>query len=67
MTFVATGRTIFPMIWGEPKPGRVRPQQTLASVWPKMFFLLLLVVLGLYIPPVANTLIQQVAASVGGS
>jgi hydrogenase-4 component F len=65
MTFVATGRTIFPMIWGEPKQSRSWPRQTLLSVFPKMVFLVALVVLGVYIPPVVNGLIQEVAASVG--
>ncbi len=63
MTFIATGRTIFPMIWGEPRHARDWPRQTLLSVAPKMFFLVVLVVLGVYIPRVANDLIQQVALS----
>lgn len=66
MTFVATGRTIFPMIWGMPKQRRTWPRQTLLSVVPKLFFLVVLVVLGIYIPPVVNGLLQQVAASVEG-
>ena len=66
MSFVATGRTIFPMIWGEPKQSRSWPRQTFVSAVPKMFFLVALVALGIYIPPVVNGLIQQVAASVEG-
>jgi hydrogenase-4 component F len=64
MTFVATGRTIFPMIWGEPTTSRTWPRQTFLSVFPKVVFLVALIVLGVYIPPVVNGLIQQVAASV---
>jgi len=64
MTFVATGRTIFPMIWGEPKQSRTWPRQTFLSVFPKMVFLVALIVLGVYIPPVVNGLIQAVAATV---
>ncbi|HEX7672490.1 MAG TPA: proton-conducting transporter membrane subunit [Polyangiaceae bacterium] len=66
MTFVATGRTVFPMIWGEPKIHFTSPRQTFLSASPKMAFLVALVVLGVYIPPVANRLIQQVALSLGG-
>lgn len=66
MTFVATGRTIFPMIWGAPKQSRTWPRQTFLSAVPKMLFLVALIVLGVYIPPVVNGLIQQVAASVEG-
>lgn len=66
MTFVATGRTVFPMIWGEPKQRRTWPRQTFLSSLPKMLFLAALLVLGVYIPPAVNELLQQVAASVEG-
>jgi hydrogenase-4 component F len=64
MTFVATGRTIFPMIWGQPRQSHAWPRQTFWSASPKMFFLFVLIVLGVYIPPIVNQLIQEVAASV---
>jgi hydrogenase-4 component F len=64
MSFVATGRTIFPMIWGEPKQSRSWPRQTFVSAVPKIFFLAALVALGIYIPSGVSRLIQQVAASV---
>jgi hydrogenase-4 component F len=67
MTFVATGRTVFPMIWGESKQRPFGQRQTLISATPKLFFLLVLLVLGIYIPPVVNRLIQQVATSLEGS
>jgi hydrogenase-4 component F len=66
MTFVATGRTVFPMIWGEPKQARTWPRQTFISAMPKMFFLTILIALGVYIPPAVNQLMQQVAAEVEG-
>lgn len=66
MTFVATGRTIFPMIWGEPKQQVTWPRQTLVSVGPKLVFLLALVALGVYVPPAVNELLQQVAFSLEG-
>lgn len=65
MTFVATGRTIFPMIWGEGTQPANWPKQTLWSSWPKAVFFIALVVLGLYIPSSANELIHSVAALVG--
>lgn len=67
MTFVATGRTVFPMIWGESKQPRTWPRQTFLSATPKMFFLVVLVVLGVYIPRVVNDLLGEVARAVGGS
>lgn len=66
MTFVAMGKSIFPMIWGDaPHRPQAGPRQTFFSAMPKMLFLAALLVLGIYIPPVVNELIQQVAASVG--
>ncbi len=66
VSFVATGRTIFPMIWGEPKQARTWPRQRLSSALHKLIFLVLLLVLGIYIPPQINTLITDVAQSLGG-
>lgn len=65
MTFVATGRTIFPMIWGQPRKHATWPRQTFFSAWPKLVFLVALLVLGVYIPPSLGRLIQEVATAVG--
>lgn len=65
MTFVATGRTIFPMVWGAAKRAPTWPRQTFLSTWPKLAFLAALVVLGVYIPPAINDLIMEVAVSLG--
>ena len=66
MSFVATGRTIFPMIWGEPKQERTWPQQRVTAALHKLIFLGVLLVLGIYIPPQINTLLTQVARSLEG-
>ncbi len=66
MTFVATGRTVFPMIWSPPKERHDWPRQTLPAALPKLTFLITLVVLGVYIPPALNDLLQQVAHSLEG-
>ena len=66
MTFVATGRTIFPMIWGEPKQPVTWARQTLGSVAPKLIFLIALVALGVFVPPAVNNLMQDVAHSLEG-
>lgn len=63
MSFVATGRTVFPMIWGEPKQTGTWPRQTLRSVSPNLFFLGALVALGLYVPPAVEGLLKAVAAT----
>lgn len=66
MTFVATGRSVFPMIWGPSREKRDWPRQTLPAALPKLTFLVALVVLGIYIPPAFNALIQEVAVSLEG-
>lgn len=66
VSFVATGRTIFPMIWGEPKQVRTWPQQRVTAVLHKLIFLVLLLILGIYIPPQLNTLMTHVAHSLEG-
>jgi hydrogenase-4 component F len=66
VSFVATGRTIFPMIWGEPKQVRTWPRQRVTAVLHKLTFLVLLLVLGIYIPPQLNALMTNVAHSLEG-
>ena len=63
MSFVATGRTIFPMIWGEPKQVRTWPRQRALGALHKLIFLGMLLVLGIYIPPQINSLMTRVAHS----
>jgi hydrogenase-4 component F len=66
VSFVATGRTIFPMIWAEPKQARTWPPQRLSGALHKMIFLVLLLVLGIYIPPQLGTVMGSVAHSLEG-
>ena len=55
------------MIWGRPSQRRTWPRQTFLSAVPKILFLLVLLVLGVYIPGPIDELIQEVAAAVVGS
>ncbi len=65
-TFIATGRTFFPMVWGMPKQEHAWQKQTFLSASPKLAFLIVLVILGLYIPPALSGLLERVAASLEG-
>jgi hydrogenase-4 component F len=65
ITFVATGRSIFPMIWGEPKISRSWPRQSLLGELPKLVFLIALISMGICLPPPVNALFRAVAASLG--
>lgn len=66
VSFVATGRTLFPMIWGqhEVAPSATRLRVRLAL--PKLGLLGALVLLGLYVPAPVNALLREVAAHLGG-
>lgn len=66
VTFVATGRAMFPMIWGETKRPIHWEAQPLLSVLPKAVILVALVAMGLYLPAPLKALFQEVAADLGG-
>jgi hydrogenase-4 component F len=66
VTFVATGRSVFPMIWGEPKKKVNWASQSVAAVVPKVFFFGALIAMGLYLPAPVNGLFRQVATTLGG-
>jgi hydrogenase-4 component F len=66
VTFIATGRSVFPMIWGEPKKKVNWASQTVAMVLPKLVFLCALLAMGIYLPAPVNALFRQVAFTLGG-
>lgn len=65
LTFVATGRTIFPMIWGESRRPPGGPSQSFFAAAPKLLFLFALVAMGIYIPAPVSDLFREAAASLG--
>lgn len=64
--FVATGRSIFPMLWGPSE----RPGPAVVETWvtalPKLGFVTTLVLLGVYTPAPISALLVAVARSIGG-
>jgi hydrogenase-4 component F len=65
VAFVATGRTVFPMIWGQPEGHLETGKNSVLFLVPKLAFLLVLVVLGLHLPDPVNALFHEVAVSLG--
>lgn len=64
--FVATGRSIFPMLWGPTdRPGTLADASWVTTV-PKIGFVAALVMLGVYTPAPVSQLMLQVAQSIGG-
>ncbi|MEQ1567778.1 MAG: proton-conducting transporter membrane subunit [Myxococcota bacterium] len=66
VSFVAIGRTLFPMIWGEPDPEARYAREKLNVAVPKLMFLGALVLLGLYVPAPVNDVLRSVASALGG-
>lgn len=64
--FVATGRAIFPMLWNAPESHRPPVRETWVTALPKLGFVAMLVLLGVYTPAPISALLVQVAQSIGG-
>lgn len=64
--FVASGRTIFPMLWNPPEAHRPPVRETWVTALPKLGFVAALVLLGVYTPAPLSALLTQVAQSIGG-
>lgn len=64
--FVATGRSIFPMIWGPSDHPAPQVRETWVTAVPKLGFVAVLVLLGVYTPAPISALLLQVAQSIGG-
>lgn len=67
LVLVATGRALFPMIWGEPPAAPAGRSEPIGALLPNVLFLALLVSLGLSLPGPMNALFQQVADELAGS
>ncbi len=64
--FVATGRAIFPMLWNPPAQHLPPVRETWVTALPKLGFVTVLVLLGVYTPAPISDLLVQVAQSIGG-
>jgi len=67
IVFVATGRTMFPMIWNAGKHEAGRHAEPLIDLVPKSFFLFVLLTLGIYVPGPLNELFAQITLGFGGA
>jgi hydrogenase-4 component F len=67
ITFVATGRSVFPMIWGTPRLEIHQRGESIFTLIPNLFYLFLLLSMGVYIPQKANELLIRVADMLGGT
>jgi hydrogenase-4 component F len=65
--FVATGRSIFPMLWGTPLTIRAPLKESMLSIVPKLGFVGVLTMLGTYTPQAVTQLLSAVARSIGGT
>ena len=65
--FVATGRAVFPMLWGPLKSDLPSVKEPWVTMLPMMAFVVILVLLGIYTPDVVSNLLLVVAQSIGGT
>lgn len=66
VSFAATGRTVFPMIWGDAVVPDATYRDSFGNALPKAIFLVALVALGVYIPSPVNAMLRDVAVALGG-
>ncbi len=66
IAFVAIGRSIFPMIWGEPKVDVTGMRESVFMLVPNLFFMGILVTLGIYIPARFDEMLILIGRSIGG-
>ncbi|MFO0722579.1 MAG: proton-conducting transporter membrane subunit [Myxococcota bacterium] len=64
--FVATGRSLFPMVWGESKRQPVVTKESMLPFVPKLLVIVVLVALGVYPPEPVTQLLRSVAGTIGG-
>ena len=64
--FVATGRSIFPMLWGPSEHQAPAVRESWIAAVPKLGFVGVLVLLGVYTPAPISQLLVLVAQSIGG-
>ncbi|MDF1480699.1 complex I subunit 5 family protein [Extensimonas sp. H3M7-6] len=64
--FVATGRTVFPMLWGAPEREVPTAHEPRLTTMPKLGFVAILIMLGTYTPEPFTRLLRAVAQSIGG-
>jgi hydrogenase-4 component F len=64
--FVATGRTVFPMLWDESKRNGPPVVESLLTALPKLGFVGILIMLGTYTPEPISELLRAVAQSIAG-
>jgi len=65
--FVATGRSIFPMLWGTSLLARAPMKESMLSIVPKLGIVAVLTMLGTYTPQAITELLSAVARSIGGT
>jgi hydrogenase-4 component F len=64
--FVATGRTVFPMLWGASQYVGPPVQESWVTALPKLGFVGILIMLGTYTPEPITRVLLAVAQSIGG-
>lgn len=66
IVLVASGRALFPIIWGEAQEERATESEPVLSIVPNLLLIAVLVLLGIYTPEPVTALLQEVALTLSG-
>ncbi|MFO0815788.1 MAG: proton-conducting transporter membrane subunit [Gemmatales bacterium] len=66
INLVATGRALFPMIWGDTEEEEIHVKEPIWSIASSAFYILVLVSLGIYTPEPVTALLREVAMTLDG-
>jgi len=66
VNLVATGRALFPMIWGDTQENEEKVIEPIWSIASSILYILVLVALGMYTPEPVTSLLREVAATLDG-
>lgn len=67
ISFIAMGRTVFPMIWGEGRENMPIAKESMYTILPNIFFFSLLILLGVYLPAPISDSLKLIAKMLGGN
>jgi hydrogenase-4 component F len=66
VNLVASGRSLFPMIWGDSPEETAQSPESIWSNVPSLIFVIILASLGIYTPAAMTSLMSEVATTLGG-
>lgn len=67
VVFIATGRALFPVIWGQHSHAAPHKRESFLSALPNVVYVVILLSLGVFLPETVNHIFLQLAGQIGGA